>query len=203
MRELRRILSLSLVPLGLMLCALLAACGGDEDSEVDASEPYNGMAAAWTGNPNIPVIAAHEGGETLAALSDDGRTVTGGVYTTKDGDSLVVWGGPDGLPRRAQGNGAIFLFENYTDSTVDVAIIGPDGSTEVLRGVAVDIPATVGQAPRLIGMSPRAADLTLSRAIRGTSVFISIGACAATDALSVLFHGRTLPVFIEACGAAI
>ena len=291
MSELRRIFSLSLVPLGLMVCVLLAACGDDEDTpmtqpdaeaaaeqrspngaplatqqvvvesgdpnpdvnrdgivtivdlvtvsaafgevgeglaadingdgvvnildlvtvstafgesvEFAIPRPYEGMAAAWTGNPNIPVIVAHEGGEQLAVLSDDGQTVTGGVYTTKDGDSLVVWAGPDGLPRRAQGNGATLLFENYTDSTVDVAILGPDGSTEILRGIAVDMPATVGQAPGLVKLSPVAGDVTLSGQIRGVSIFLSIAGCAASAALAVASSGLTLPVFLHACGAAI
>jgi hypothetical protein len=201
MPELRRILSLSLVPIGLMVCVLLAACG--DDVEVALPQPYQGMAAAWTGNPNIPVIVAHEGGEQLAVLSDDGQTVTGGVYTTKDGDSLVVWGGPDGLPRRAQGNGATLLFENYTDSTVDVAILGPDGSTEILRGIAVDIPATLGQAPGLVKLSPSAGDVTLSGQIRGVSIFLSVAGCSASAALAVASSGLTLPVFLHACGAAI
>ena len=39
MSELRRILSLSFVPLALMVCLLLASCGGDEEEAVDF--PYD------------------------------------------------------------------------------------------------------------------------------------------------------------------
>ena len=201
MPDIRRIHSLSLVPLVVMVCALLSACG--EDAEEQTGGLSNRIFASHTDDPKIPVIAVHENGDMLAVISGDGQTVTGAAYMTKDGDSLVVWAGADGLPRRAQGDGVIVLFGNYTDSTVDVAIMGPAGSTEILRGVAVDIPANNPQAPRLMALSPAAADVTLAGSLRGASIMISIVGCAASAAATVGTHGLTLPIFLKACGAAV
>ncbi|MEO2002878.1 MAG: hypothetical protein ABGY41_02115, partial [Candidatus Poribacteria bacterium] len=137
MPERRRISSLSLVPLGLMLCVLLASCGGDEEPEPDFAEIDN--AAAWallSGRPEAPIYVVYKTGETFSLLSDDGgATASGAVFTTPDGSSLLMKTGSDGLPTEACGGGYALLFENWTEAAVDVGVVRPDGTSEVVRGV--------------------------------------------------------------------
>ena len=138
MPEPRRIFSLSLVPIGLTVCVLLIACGGDEDEVLDFTEIDNADGWVFTSNrPEAPVYVVYKTGETFTLLSNDGgATTSGAVFTTPDGSSLLTKAGSDGLPTEAFGDAYTFLFENWAETTVDVGVIRPDGTSEVVRGAA-------------------------------------------------------------------
>ncbi|MDA1190068.1 MAG: SUMF1/EgtB/PvdO family nonheme iron enzyme [Candidatus Poribacteria bacterium] len=112
------------------------SCGEDKDNS-DFAEIDNADAWAFVSdNPKAPAFVVYKTGETFTLLSDDGgATASGGVFTTPDGSSLLMKVGSDGLPIEAFGEGYTFLFDNWTDTTVDVGVLRPDGTTEVVRGV--------------------------------------------------------------------
>ncbi len=142
MPELRRILSLSLVPLGMMACALLTACGGDED------EPAAPDAIVMrTDSASYPLLALHEDGESLLLAKDSSGRIDGGIYTTRSGDSVRIWIGEDGVSTRAFSDGVLFLVRNHQDSAVDIAAILPDGTMAIEERVPYQANGALSFAP--------------------------------------------------------
>ncbi|MCC6904462.1 MAG: hypothetical protein IT326_01375 [Anaerolineae bacterium] len=129
---------------------LLAACGstkapdsGDDSTSRQIYDPIQGVGAALTGDPGIGVIAFHEGGERLAAmtaLDANGSiaNVTGAIWTSPDDEVVSIFFGTDGLPARVVYESTVAVFSNYTESTVDIAVLTNGVVTEVHRQVALD-----------------------------------------------------------------
>ena len=137
---------------------------------------YQGVSFARTDNLNMPAIMLHQSGDSIVALSDDeGQRISGAIFRDKDGQSLTVWAGEDGLPERAFADGYTFLFDNYTENTVDVAFVAPDGSTQTTREVQIDLPEIPPLAP---GSKANVEELSASQIFETGSWFINIAGCA-------------------------
>lgn len=104
----------------------------------------SGVAATLTGNPDFATVAVHENGEKLLAMTKVDTvgnviSVTGAVWTSSTGESIVVSLGENGLPKRAVfNNEVVALYSNYTAGTVDIAVILPDRTYQLFRDVSVD-----------------------------------------------------------------
>ena len=97
------------------------------------------------------------------------------------------------FPQAAYCDGMAFLFGGYTDSTVDVTVVGPDSTSITVAGVQV--PADALQAlqqgvPRIAASSllaaARPAQMTghqAAQAVRHTSYALDIVFCAASGVL--------------------
>ena len=125
--------------LALLLGSTLVGCdivGLGDDDEPDL---IKGMAAAETGDNEVPFVATHRDGEYMVLLSEpDSDRITGVTYSIVDGESLTLHLDEDGLPRKATDGEYIYLMENYRESVVDVVRIDPDGSIEVERDAELD-----------------------------------------------------------------
>lgn len=102
-----------------------------------------GINVSVTDDKTYPVLAVGKNGEQLIAITDstlsgNASTVTGAVWFSSEDESFVLFNGKDGLPEKVViGELTIILF-NYTDSSVDVGIIGANGETETLKNISLD-----------------------------------------------------------------
>jgi hypothetical protein len=181
------------------------------DPTAEALVERLGMAAALTGDARFGALAVHEDGERLVALTAPAAgggiaAVTGAVWYSPAGDPFTVYLGEDGLPERAIVEGYIVLFANYGPGSVDVALIAPDGSYGITRGVPVD-PAALSalrdgaqrpqvQVASLAGGAATTASLTLAEALRLASLGLSVAGCVT----AAIFSGPLAPLL---CAAAI
>lgn len=133
-----------------VLIGLLPGCKKDASPTGPAgNDPGSGFVipneflAMYTGNNELAALAVHNNGEVLSAITetdDSGNIVkiVGATLTLPNGDNMTVFAGEDGRPRQAVIRGTIFTYSNYTDSTVDVTIDYPDGTTTLYTGQPID-----------------------------------------------------------------
>jgi hypothetical protein len=146
----------------------LAAIEEDGDTEdiARANEFVNeyGFAATFTGDDDYGAMAVHVNGEQLIAMTETDSAgyvvaVNGGIWVSPDGEqTAVVYSGPDGLPTRAVVGDYIYVYENYTDSTVDVAVLYPGGEIEVHKEVPIE-PELINELRTLSQVGVRAKTL--------------------------------------------
>ncbi|MCX6038851.1 MAG: hypothetical protein NTW99_13395 [Chloroflexi bacterium] len=199
----------SLTTIGSLLIVLSIAC-----SLLSGINP--GVAAAFTGDPDFGVFATHKNGEALVVMTDaeNGEVdeVTGAIWFSPEREAVVVRKGNNNLPTEAVIGDFLILFSNYGADSVDIAIIGSDGSTTIARNVKFDpalLPTTTSYAPGNstahlaalyiqtgltledvllsgAGMLHIAACIINSAAAAYTLVFFPIAAAACTSALSII-----------------
>lgn len=95
------------------------------------------FAMTLTDDPDFGLIVLNEGGEGLVAttqMDNQGLIVDieGSILVASDGSLLVVRFANGGWPKHAIYNGYVFFFTNWTIDGVDVAVVAPDGSYEIL-----------------------------------------------------------------------
>jgi formylglycine-generating enzyme required for sulfatase activity len=164
---------------------------------------FNGLAAARTGNPLIPIITVHEEGTVVAALGDStGLVISGVVFTQDDGKSLLIQLGDDGLPVSAYAEDHGFLFDNYHDSAMDIAVLAPDGDTRVHRGVSVDpeMLARLKLYNRAKAVGDREEGPPLSQAVTVALLSASVAGCGIA---AINPDDEVLPAIASPCGKRI
>lgn len=95
------------------------------------------IAVVETGDPEAPILVVHEDGSHLAVLSDTDEGAKRAIYTSPEGQKFFVWMDSNGIPYQAHIDGYTIVFANYTATTVDIAIISPDGTTRGYREVSL------------------------------------------------------------------
>jgi hypothetical protein len=105
-----------------------------KSSESKYNEGFvNGLMVGIIDNDTFDVMVAHEDGEKVFIS----RSGDGIVYMNAAGKTAYIDVGSNGLPERVVDNGYIFEFANYTADSVDIAVIFPNGSIEVVRDVEI------------------------------------------------------------------
>jgi hypothetical protein len=97
-----------------------------------------------TGNPDFAVAALAENGEKLAVKTKTDSSgniidVEGAVWITPDDEVIVLYLDDSGLPEKIIAQEHVVIYSNYTNSSVDIAIVSPNGSIEVSREVPIEI----------------------------------------------------------------
>ena len=83
---------------------------------------------------NLIFVTGKENEDAMAILGDKNTEgnpigITGAVYVSEQGDSFAIEAGIDGLPTYLiDSEGNTVIFENYTNSTVDISIYDSSGS---------------------------------------------------------------------------
>ena len=165
-----------------------------------------GIAATLTADPALGALAVHENGEKLFAVTQSDSSgnitgVTGAVWVGPNGEELVVYRGENGLPEKAVGAGNVFLFDNYTDASVDVAVITPDREIEITRSVPVDPLILLQLHSQLLPGSGQPSTQQIDAenlvvVLRVTALLVSLAGCASGDVVfgcfSALVNGLNL-----------
>jgi hypothetical protein len=110
-----------------------------EDPPPNAHEPVVVLRAE---DPNFALVALFQNHETIIAMTktneaDQVVDVTGAIFVAPDGRSIVVYF-ENGLPVRAIAEGHSIEFYNFTESTVDIAIVAPDGTVTNQTNIPFD-----------------------------------------------------------------
>lgn len=182
-----------------------------------------GIAATETNDNLYKVLAVHENGEQLVAMTETDSSgnitaVTGAVWFSPDGDSFVVQNGKDGLPEKIITGNFMIILSNYTSNTVDVAVVSSTGEIELVKNTPVnpdellELRSLHSQATNADG-SVKLASLaspilsnskSLSRTLRLASFTISVAGCVVAGIFSTaLTFGAALAVLAIPCGSAI
>jgi hypothetical protein len=105
-------------------------------------EAQPGVVVINTGDPEFADAAVFRGGGVLVAMTETDATgsvtdVTGAIFITPDGKSIVM-DFENGLPARAIVEDHLVEYSNYTDSTVDITVVSPDGTVSTNRSIPFD-----------------------------------------------------------------
>ena len=109
-----------------------------------ASFSLAGIYGVLTERTDFPAVVVNEGGERLAIITaiepvTGDMSITGALWTTPSGEHVLTQFGNNGLPREIVfDNGIAVLFSNYTNATVDIAVIASDGTVEIARDIPID-----------------------------------------------------------------
>jgi len=98
------------------------------------NEPPHEIYAGFTDNSEIPFIMIHQSGESLGVIQDPNSSkVTGVVWNSADGKSIVIYTDSNGMPQSAVAGDDIISYSNYTANTVDVTVTHADGTQEAFQ----------------------------------------------------------------------
>lgn len=121
-------------------------------------------AAAETGRASVPIVVLDRDTRMLlGAVQGDGSPGTSGATLINNGHRMTVFRNADGLPWRTVADDVVFLFENYTATTVDIAAVA-GGQHQIARRVPID----VAKAAAL--RSPRSFDFATPTSFRPLAV---------------------------------
>jgi hypothetical protein len=198
------------------LClSMLAACGRNGSSSTTAPSPssqttrlFQGrIAASAGGRPTVAAIAVDMDGSVVSALSSDGMQLDRALYTSPDRRSMTVWMRPDGRPGQAMMEDTLVMFENYTDTTVDVAIVGPDKQVRVARDVSlgsIRSPRSGRPASTSSGGGTRAdVSPNASTNLKTVANALDAAGCVAATAGAVGSGGAAIPIAALACQSQV
>ncbi len=112
----------------------IVGCGGVPTAPPISSESEFVLVQVTDPKSNLISVAGEENEDAIAILGEkdiEGNPtgITGVVYVFEQGDSFGIDAGIDGLPTYLiDSEGNKVLFENYTNSTVDISIYNSSGS---------------------------------------------------------------------------
>lgn len=204
---------------------LLWGCGDSSSTSVAPTSPtsaslFNGIAASFTDDNGLGAVAVNQNGERLTATTQTGSAgqitkVTGATFILPNGSSAVVFTGNDGLPARAVFGDVVALLANYTNNTVDVAIIAPNGAITVTRRVSVDgnalsdlktLPPTLSTSSlgSTLSLTPKAtgSSFNLVLAIKIGAALLKVATCGAAAGAAAASGGVLIPAAVGACASA-
>src|ERR1051325_10852758 len=108
----------------LLLVITVLFYGCKATSEVQTTHGLDGNYLYQTGDSSFPILLLNDSLETLLISYDTtSKAVTGCIDQTRSGEQFVIEIGDSAVPSRMLYSGYSILFSNYTDSTVDIAIV--------------------------------------------------------------------------------
>lgn len=187
------------------------------------SDPVDltGITVKLTGDPNFAAFASHTSGEKIIAVTESDAQnnvsmVKGGIWISPKGKNIAMFFYDNGLPKRmVLNNEVVVLYLNYTSSTVDIAVILPNGAYQIHRNTHIDSLLMVkallqsqetASVPKLTTRTTlqkpileTAADIT-----RGVAIGTKFGACA-LSVVSTFYTANPIvgELSIEICSSAI
>jgi hypothetical protein len=98
-------------------------------------EPVHELYAGLTGDSEIPFLLVHQAsGENLGLIQENhSSSPTGVVWTSSNAESVVIYTDEYGVPTGGVVGDYILKYSNYTNRTVDVTVIYPNGTRDVFR----------------------------------------------------------------------
>ncbi len=162
---------------------------------------------------NIIFVTGKENEDAMAILGEkdiegDPTGITGVVYVSEQGDSFGIDAGIDGLPTYLiDSEGNTVIFENYTNSTVDVSIYDSNGNL-IQEPTTINIdPADLVELKQLYNsfyLKQRWSVKNEADVLKWGGVALSVGGCVATLGLTYYTGGvfALTPAVEWACGRA-
>ncbi len=138
--------------------------------------------------------------QNLMVVKDDSVT-----WQAPDGSNFAIFYDGSGLPTRAVENGSVILYDNWTSTTVDIAIISPDGSYSVFRELSVDPSqiSALGWPLRSAFETHNFTNQNLATVLRWGSRLVSAGLCGFAIGGAIASAGATFPAAAWACASTV
>ena len=127
---------------------------GNSGSSGGGSYKFADIGAAWTADKSAAVVADTAGNKMVIQSGSV-------VWIDPTGQNFVVYFGIDGFPTRAvsDSEGYIILYDNWTATTVDIAIVS-GGAYTIYRGIPVTLSSDCFHAQNLSLDEPLSSDLS-------------------------------------------
>lgn len=180
---------------------IMGSCKKDEEQDNPEEHAINNTAWAETDESTFEIIGIHENGSMMAVNTNGIQTVVNSVVfkSSTDSPGFYVWLDENNHPSKAYVNGNIVLFDNYTGSTVDVAIVRESGNYEILRNIDYDEPGY----KQGIFLKELSSTQSWGDVLRWAGHGLSLAACVVEVAGAISTGGALAPVAVIGCGAAI
>lgn len=151
----------------LIALPLILICVSLSSGQVQAKAYQGGgnfpFGAVQTNDPTIGALMTTPQGDLMAVAVERnaGGTITGltGVlFWGIDGTRITLFLGEDGMPAQAMMDGVLVEYDNFSDRSVDLTIVSPNGSVERYPNVPIDpkILSLARQFSSLISRTPHA-----------------------------------------------
>ena len=188
----------------------MVGCGGVPTAPPISSELV--LVRVTDPESNLIFVAGKENEDVMAILGDkdtegNPTSITGTFYVSEEGGSFGIEAGINGLPtylKDSEGNKVIF--ENYTNSTVDVSIYDSNGSLiQDIITINVD-PADLLELKQLYNSFYSKqiwSDENTVFVLKWGAVTLSWISCYTSGGLTVFSGGALTPVALFACGRAL
>ena len=191
----------------------MVGCGGAPTVPPINSESELVLVQVTDPESNIIFVIGEENKDAIAILGEkdnegDPTSIKGAVYVLEQGDLFGIEAGKDGFPAYTiDSEGNTVIFENYTNSTVDVSIYNSNGIP--IQGTAtIDVdPADLAELKQLYN-SFYSKGLRWSRkntadVLKWGGLGISWTSCVISTAVSTATVAATVGVSIAACANAM
>ena len=127
---------------------ILTSCDKDSNNS-QMLESYD-YVTVETNSSLFPIVASHEEGETIALRFNEENSELNGIHFNKDEElNYFIETTSEGLPIRGLFNDHLIFFENYTQSTVDLGILTPNGESEIFRNINISDLSTQSLASKV------------------------------------------------------
>ena len=190
----------------------IVGCGGAPTAPPISPEPEGSFSEEFVlvqvidTESNIIFVTGKENEDVMAILGEkniagEPTNITGAVYVSEQGDSFVIEAGIDGLPIHAiDSEGNKVIFENYTNSTVDISIYDSSGSLiQDTTTINLD-PADLLELKQLYNSfysKQRWSNKNTADVLKWGSLVIKGVGCGLS------FYSGIVPVMVYVCGKAI
>jgi len=196
----------------LILCLLTTLIGCRGIPTVSPISPENSFSEEYVlvqvtdPENNIIFVTGKENEDAIAILGEkdiegDPTSITGAVYVSEQGDSFGIEAGIDGLPTYAiDSEGNTVIFENYTNSTVDISIYDSNG-------ILIQGPTTINVDPADLLELKQLYNSFYSRqrwSRENTAAVLKWGAIGIKwVGCGLAIHSTFVPAIAYACGKAL
>jgi len=178
-----------------------ASSGPAVQQEAEEYMEEYGFIPISTGNPEFAVAAIAKNGEKFAVMTETDNAgnitdVNGAVWISPEDEVVVLYLDNSGLPEKIIMQEHIVIYSNYTNSTVDIAIVSPNGSIEVSREVPIEINKlrSISQhntAGKVVNIRLQDANWSKEETLEFATIALGVAMCAGTfasgGALTFLF----------------
>ena len=174
---------------------ILTSCDKDSNNS-QMLESYD-YVTVETNSSLFPIVASHEEGETIALRFNEENSELNGIHFNKDEElNYFIETTSEGLPIRGLFNDHLIFFENYTQSTVDLGILTPNGESEIFRNINISDLSTQSLASKVQD------DKTVD-ALKAAGLGVSIFNCALSSALATGTGGIAIPLAVISCSSTL
>ena len=120
----------------MLFSMIIAGCMADEDYLVD------GISVVFLSETDlVTMVATNENGDLLAPYTSSTNSMKAAVWIPSAGNTLTVWNDRDASARPgiAKFGNYVFVFDNWTGTTVDLGVIDASGNITTYENVSHDI----------------------------------------------------------------
>jgi hypothetical protein len=188
-----------------LFTTMMISCEKDPPTASEDHEWFNGFAIEETDSPDFQLLAAHEEEGFFAIdLGSNDSTVDRVIYFNEIEDlEIGIWFNENGMPVKAVSDKYIFLYENYTESTVDIALLTPENELiieenfkieTIAKGYTDLLQEEFNSTNQQVKINQ---GFSVSRAIKFAGLGVGLVSCGAAIKASV---GLALAVIAKPCG---